>query len=777
MKKYLSFIVLLAASFIAAAAGGKTRVWDAPDAVFNPSVNLNKQMKIDRVEFTPDQTSVYLTVSAYPGYSFKFIKGIHLLVDTVKYPVTSVDGLTIGQKTQLPGSGQGQYVFHFPALPRGVKSFDFIETEKNGFNFYGIKERTSSLRSTNWRSTSTGEWLIGLMPDKAVYDSRLWDYITADFDGGKFLITDGNDTISVIAGRERRGERTFIIATSDGSSSRKINASRITGMNLGFYPASQPGVTEFANNGYVPGDSVTISGYLVNMPTDYLKKSSVVAVTTNYSITKPVKFSAPIDSTGFFSLTFPVVNTQSVYFDLGGLGDIPVEPGEKYFFFRDFANSQVLWMGPRSRLLNEMMTYRLDGSLKVQGVNPGRPLATMLKDFKDSHDATVDSIAALHPTLSPLWIAWQKAYISERIAREAGQSRFRNRSRMISPEVREYICKSIVPELRDPITAQNPRMLSTFLRDYTEDAVNRSPLHLVIPVDLKRGTALGQDMSRPTYEQLKGRIDSVRTQISEVSLSGSDSLPAPLLHRAKLLMYELTQADSINGYHSRKQRSLNAVIEAIDSLDVPEAARDIALAKYFIGIIENNMMPLTPEMDTVAKLKLRLPYSREMVKTYNDRFKRLSAIEVAPGSGVMVPADSLVTATTGEELFNRVVEPFRGRLVLIDVWGVGCGPCRQVLKQFPEHRKQLDEYGVVYMFFANSSEDRVWKNVIADYGVEGENVVHYNLPPDKQQMLENYLNINSFPSYRLVNKDGSLVDVNVDLRHRSAIKAIRMLSK
>ena len=63
---------------------------------------------------------------------------------------------------------------------------------------------------------------------------------------------------------------------------------------------------------------------------------------------------------------------------------------------------------------------------------------------------------------------------------------------------------------------------------------------------------------------------------------------------------------------------------------------------------------------------------------------------------------------------------------------------------------------------ANRSPEESWKNIIKLNNLVGDNIAHYNLPAAQQSAIENYLNIHSFPSYRLFDKEGNLVDVKVD---------------
>ena len=66
----------------------------------------------------------------------------------------------------------------------------------------------------------------------------------------------------------------------------------------------------------------------------------------------------------------------------------------------------------------------------------------------------------------------------------------------------------------------------------------------------------------------------------------------------------------------------------------------------------------------------------------------------------------------------------------------------------------------------------MWKNVIKEYDVTGENVVHYNLPNEQQSAVENFLKVNQYPTYRLIDRNGNLLDVNADPRDLDAFESL-----
>ena len=59
------------------------------------------------------------------------------------------------------------------------------------------------------------------------------------------------------------------------------------------------------------------------------------------------------------------------------------------------------------------------------------------------------------------------------------------------------------------------------------------------------------------------------------------------------------------------------------------------------------------------------------------------------------------------------------------------------------------------------TKQTAWENVIKEYNVSGPNVAHYNLPPEQQAAIERHLNVHSWPTYKLFNRDGDLLDLSV----------------
>ena len=51
----------------------------------------------------------------------------------------------------------------------------------------------------------------------------------------------------------------------------------------------------------------------------------------------------------------------------------------------------------------------------------------------------------------------------------------------------------------------------------------------------------------------------------------------------------------------------------------------------------------------------------------------------------------------------------------------------------------------------------------------GPGVVHYNLPGAQQSAVEHFLGVTGFPTYKLIDREGRVLDLNADPRNLDAL--------
>ena len=165
--------------------------------------------------------------------------------------------------------------------------------------------------------------------------------------------------------------------------------------------------------------------------------------------------------------------------------------------------------------------------------------------------------------------------------------------------------------------------------------------------------------------------------------------------------------------------------------------------------------------DNVVRFRswVKNPTLAEPVLQYQERLVKLANMSLDEQLSLM-DYDHLKGCETGEELLREIVKPYEGKLVYLDVWGTWCSPCKREMEHASGIKQAMKGKEVVFLYLANRSPEESWKNVIKEYGLTGEQVVHYNLPEVHQDKLEKYLKVRSFPTYILVDRKGNIVDRN-----------------
>ncbi|MDE6050019.1 MAG: hypothetical protein K2G09_10060 [Paramuribaculum sp.] len=122
-----------------------------------------------------------------------------------------------------------------------------------------------------------------------------------------------------------------------------------------------------------------------------------------------------------------------------------------------------------------------------------------------------------------------------------------------------------------------------------------------------------------------------------------------------------------------------------------------------------------------------------------------------------VPADSI---------FDAIIAPHKGKVVMVDLWNTWCSPCRAALQLHePEKSGELSSEDIVWIYIADeSSPFKKYFEMIPD--IKG---VHYRLNEEQISSIRKRFEVDGIPYYILVDRKGNATG-RPDLRNPELYK-------
>ena len=777
MKKL--FLTLIVA--IATVCGfAQEKIWDNVVVGYRTSTVFD----INKVWFYPDRTDILLHIDFPAGFQAGIALGTTLDDGVNSYALkgktsSEYDGAMCVEYDVpfvVPASGEVDILLSFEPLPANTERFTL--DGRVGWVVQNIRSAAtlpSGITDTYWRNNATGDWLIGFAEKQVIYDSRFWNIKSMAEKRGGYTLTveNGSDVLDIKVGKMKKGTRTITVGNS-----KAVKCSPITTAALPDYPVKDNRVG-FKDNGYRMGDSVTIIGWLKDMPAEALERGGnefEVSIENVISCDEE-NFYARLDSIGRFVIKIPVINSTEAYIDWRrSKANVLLEPGETYLFLNDFTTGQQLFMGKDVRLQNEMLGYPFKwfSTPRLKEKASNEEAMMYLEGIKSELGSFCNGVVEYtkeHPNLSRRCVDFVNGYYRTAAGRELMQGKFYVKD-ALPAEYFAFVRDSLwCKEWQKPYTMY--RDFPGLLQDYIHYGIEREYTGGKSYVPLLKGLARSgvitlNERELAALESYDAEVENVRAKINSLETDEEKKALATEFNAGELVT---TVSALLKRYNKEIKMELycGAPLRLANSITDNACLRDICVAYCMYRYIEDYSKPLNDAMVAFLQQNIAQPAAKKKVLDMHKKYLAIMNKEISSDANLMSSKD-VADMSDGEKILRKLVEPYKGKIILIDVWGTWCSPCRQALSHSKELYERMAPYDMVFLYLANRSDEDSWKNVIKEYNVTGDNVVHYNLPGEQQSAVENFLKVNGYPTYRLIDRNGNLLDVNADPRNFDAFE-------
>ena len=531
-------------------------------------------------------------------------------------------------------------------------------------------------------------------------------------------------------------------------------------------------------------DSATIIGYYRNMDKipqefkDRLGHNYFEVSISGFIVDGEVKYRTAIDPSGRFSITVPIVNTQETYTDWQRISRmIVLQPNDTLFLFADMVDfmpqesdggwegyrnrqKQILFMGKNARLNNEIIQY---GSPSVASVNrfdeveKGVTNMALLRKFEDEYNKKLNHLDEYisQNVVSDKFVTYKKEYFKYNFAFYLMQHRFdlRRENKRFEEGYIEYVNKAFPLFNKNVYTLV--REYRSFLRDYVGYANDGGRPTTNVALEMV-GKAL-ENEGKMTPET-KSQLDEYNKLVQQIQATTDTAQQRKLVESGSELLKSISSNSLLVEALNELSAELFFKIElaAVDSIINEPVLNEWYIASSFYKRLDNGHMPLSARDIKLFEEKVFNPFLREQIMSLHNTYVEITKQTIDDKS--LKNTAHLAAINNPDELFSKLIEPYKGKVIYVDFWGTWCGPCRENMVFAGAVEEALHGEDVIFMYFANNSPELSWKNIIKEMNLTGENIVHYRLPNQQQAMIERKFSINSFPTYMIIDKDGKVVN-------------------
>ena len=185
------------------------------------------------------------------------------------------------------------------------------------------------------------------------------------------------------------------------------------------------------------------------------------------------------------------------------------------------------------------------------------------------------------------------------------------------------------------------------------------------------------------------------------------------------------------------------------TIDLPKRLQ-LSEDNFYYGVRRTTQIKLTLERgkdispEDKAWLEKANPFFKEVIDAKIEELRRIREAKMAVKSGK-------VPQTEAEKLFEEIIKPYKGKVVVVDFWNTWCLPCLSAIEKIePLKSGELKSDDIVWLYLADESSPETAYNERIQK-IKGE---HFRLSAEQSKVIKRQFGITAIPSYVLVSRDG-----------------------
>lgn len=735
-------------------------------------------VKITRIELQDTTTVLDFDVEYFPGWWIQVSSTETYIQNSEggdKHYVTRAKGIELDKRVNTPENGKNIYTLYFPSLDKSVETIDFLE---ESWKIYDIElvpqpEKAAFIPEEiqgNWlRTDGSNEWVLGIYDDMIIYDSEIWKKILLKNKGRKISISMENE--GRIENLEIKQKREKLLISINGAEAQSLSKEKTYVDNY-----SIPNDKGFSKPIFLE-DTAVYMGYIEGY---HPKMGKTGIVHVNHILdTEQKTYLVNINPDGTFYSEIPMIQPQDVYVKLHerGTQSLFLEPGNtlfQYINLNEFNKPVKSWSDRDRKTLYMGESARLNSDLQAMDTISHFNYRELRRKILDmSAEEYKKYIMDIYQKESESLDEFLKNNTICKKAEEVKKNviRFNAYERILSYDMHKesaYRKKHKIPGQQREIDLEIEERTPEYF-GFIHNADLNDPISLLggsryyFLVNRLKFIDEVRPANNFFFKALRDSIERNNIKISEVQ---SNIINALAENEDFRNFRTIVQTDSAAYYQFMKEhtdltKSINfkgRELEQMRNMEKyfglkPGLTTNIMRIQTTTRKMKSTLEPLTDEELADIKASIENPFLIHYLDAYNANLIKENQEKLAAFESNTSFVINETPEAEGEELFEKIMEKYKGKLVFVDFWATWCGPCRRGMEKINPLKEELKDEDIAFVYITNpSSPVDTWKKMIP--GISGE---HYRLTQDEWNILATKFKIGGIPHYTLVDKTGKVV--------------------